>query len=106
MAITRTSPTVGSLAITAALTADATVARHTAGAPIGPPMAAGPPVSIPARSAASITEAKPGRSPHEEGRASVAASMAAASMQEEASMEAEVTDEYRVRTTVKSNEGA
>jgi len=32
--------------------------------------------------------------------------MEAASMQEEASMEAEVTDEYRVRATIKSNEGA
>jgi hypothetical protein len=78
------------------------VARHTVAAPNGPTMAAGPPVSIPARSAASITEAQRGHFPLEEGRASAEASMAAAaaSMLAAASMEAEVTDEYDARSKV------
>src|ERR1700693_2865334 len=96
-------PTPGRFAITTAPTADAPVARHSVVAPIGPTMGAGPPESIPARSAASITEARRGRFPLEEGRASAETFMAAeASMQAEASMAAAVTDEYDARTTVKS----
>src|ERR1700733_4114480 len=100
-AITHTSLTVGSLAITVASTADAVVARLSVTAPIGPTMAAGPPVSLLARSAASITEAQRGPFPLEEERASAEASTAAGvSMQAEASMEAEVTDEYHAKTKV------
>ena len=73
----------------------------------GAAMAARLPASIPARSAASITEATRGHFPLAEGQASAEVSMVAeVSTVAEASMVAEVTDENDARTTVKSIEGA
>ena len=67
------------------------------GAPL---MAARFPAHIPARSAASITEAPRGHFPLAAGRAS-----AETSMEEEASMEEGVIDENDASTTVKSIKG-